>query len=435
MSAALKQAVPAPRDSIDLHLHQYFQHNNLISYDRLPIDTAKDERLKSVSQGWKHDSFQSASTKLASSASRIGAEASKESKYWEQMARIKSRGWLVSRLPSNSKAIGVHFGFPEAAPQFRTRGFALLRQNAQGDLELDRGNATTKRSIIHVSILRQGQETGSTVPSSSSHVSITTIEDQISQARDALFEEELFYELGREARSAANFGITTQPGIIEADIEDGYKVRLSLQDFAQPEAGDATRSDTELARYVSLVLRMLLSNAHQRSLARRSQPPDVMGLTPRNVPEYPLFRPVIAQLRHRAACASLLRYCTQELQPLQRAGILVNAAYSETSERPAADMSPVSRFSLDQVQKPEKSKLLLRLISGQVSIGITTLLGAPTWGTRYQVFVGGQEGGRPSPRLTLLPEVKDAIIHAIGSVSRLTSSMRQNNERIGTVRP
>ena len=144
MSPALKEAVPI--GTLATHVLQ-----------SKPPPTALRKQLNLASQGWRSNSFKSASEKLSKASTKLQAEAEKESKYWAQIADLTARGWPVSRLPRDAKAIGVHFGFPEAAQQFRDRGFALLRQSEDGTVSLDNPR---RRKRLGVAVTRNNKTTG-----------------------------------------------------------------------------------------------------------------------------------------------------------------------------------------------------------------------------------------------------------------------------------
>jgi len=369
MSPALKEAVPI--GTLGTHVLQ----------NKAP-SAAIRKQLNLISQGWRSESFKSASEKLANASIKLKAEGEKESRYWAQIADLNSRGWPVSRLPRDAKAIGVHFGFPEAAQQFRDRGFALLRQLEDGTVSLD---SPRRRKRLVVSVSRGNKTTGIFHFSTIAKDESTNIDQQITAARDSLFEEELFYEISREARTIANQGITTQGQHIEIAL-DAHS-RLSLL-FGEDTQGDETMSprDNETAEFVGTSLRLLLNAAHEQNLARRSQRPPVMTLKPRPIPEYALIRPIIAHLRHRTQLTALWAYCNAQTQPFAKAGlpIALKTQASNSEIFKSVKIEPTTT-TLADLMLPAKTALELTLTGDRrLQIGLASFLGPPLFGSRFE---------------------------------------------------
>ncbi|KEF63194.1 uncharacterized protein A1O9_01171 [Exophiala aquamarina CBS 119918] len=369
MSPALKEAVPI--GTLATHVLQ----------NKAP-SAALRKQLNLASQGWRSESFKFASEKLSKASTKLKAEAEKESKYWAQIADLTARGWPVSRLPRDAKAIGVHFGFPEATQQFRDRGFALLRQLDDGTVSLD---IPRRRRRLGVSITRGNKTTGMFHFREIMKDQDTNIDQQITEARDSLFEEELFYEISREARSTANQGITTRGQHIEIALDAHSKLSLL---FGEDNGSNESMSpqDNETAEFVGTSLRLLLNAMHEQNLARRSQRPPVMTLKPRPIPEYALIRPVIGHLRHRTQLSALLSYCNALIQPFAKAGLPITLETKEFSAEVFKSLKIESSAAiLADLVLPAKTALELTLTGGRrMQIGLATFLGSPLYGSRFE---------------------------------------------------
>jgi mediator of RNA polymerase II transcription subunit 17 len=369
MSPALKEAVPI--GTLATHVLQ-----------SKPPPTALRKQLNLASQGWRSNSFKSASEKLSKASTKLQAEAEKESRYWAQIADLTARGWPVSRLPRDAKAIGVHFGFPEAAQQFRDRGFALLRQSEDGTVSLDNPR---RRKRLGVAVTRNNKTTGVFHFRTTQKDQTANIDQQITEARDSLFEEELFYEISREARSIANQGITTRGQHIEIALDAHSK--LSLLFGEEHENDESTSSeDKETAEFVGTSLRLLLNAMHEQNLARRSQRPPVMTLKPRPVPEYALIRPLLAHLRHRTQLTALWTYCDAQTQPFTKAGLPVAIRAEESSAGVFKSLKiESSATTLAELMLPAKTALEVTLAGERrLQVGLATFLGAPLFGSRFE---------------------------------------------------
>ncbi|KAK4939125.1 RNA polymerase II mediator complex subunit [Elasticomyces elasticus] len=372
MSPALKEAVPVGTLS-----------GRTLKNKTLPASSRR--LLTSLSRGWRSEGFRSASEKLAATSSRLRNDAERESEYWAQIANLTTNGWAVSRLPRDRKAIGVHFGFAESAPQFRDRGFALLRQSDDGSVFLDRPSNPRRRTALGVSVIRDNAKTGYFHFRTAKGGQAGDINQQLRDMRDSLFEEELFYEVCREARVAANQGIHIRAEAVEIEVGGDYQLSLAYG----PEQEDDIPTNAEdklIAEFVAVSLRLLLSAAHEANLSRRSQKPPPMTLKPRPGPEYALIRPVLAHLRHKAEATAFWNSCQALLRPFKQAGIPITIEIDNSSATVFDSLSlEASKTVLSHVMLPAKTGFKVHLTEGRIfEVGLATFLGPPLFGSRYE---------------------------------------------------
>ena len=379
-------------------------------------------RTELVSNGWKLESFSSSAERLLGASSRLQKEASRESKYWEQVSKIKADGWAVSRLPQEKHTLGVHFGFSEATPSFRNRGVAALRPSDDGSLFLDRGISTSQHRAIQVSISEGDQQIGaSTLPADTSTES-DAVEQEVLQARNSLFEEELFHEANREARSMANLGVISGHDFVTFDLPEKKRVELRLQrleDSATTPPVSGTMNES--AEIIALSLRLLLSRAHRKNFERRTRPPPPITNKPRQTPEYALLRPIMALLQHRQYVDSLSTWLSEQLRPLQVAGLTTslsskpllsieqnlntNSRGSENVQWKLVESLTGMLESSMEIQLPSAHKLEIKLRS---------LMGPPVWGTEFVVSEISWPSTRlPASRHTMLSDCQNSISQII----------------------
>lgn len=108
----------APRQaeiSMSQHLKQHVPLGSLgaekVQAPQESPEIVKDQR--SICQGWKLQSLNCAADALIKSASRLEAEVEQETRYWEQILAIDSKGWALCRMPREKHTLGVRFGFME----------------------------------------------------------------------------------------------------------------------------------------------------------------------------------------------------------------------------------------------------------------------------------------------------------------------------------
>ncbi|KAL2439249.1 Mediator of RNA polymerase II transcription subunit 17 [Exophiala dermatitidis] len=372
MSPALKEAVPVGTLAARMLKPK-------------PLPSSVQQRLALTSEGWRLQSFRSASKKLSEASSRLRSDAERQTEYWAQIAGLTAAGWAVSRVPRDSKAVGVHFGFPESAPQFRDRGFALLRQSEDGSVTLDKHALRGKRKWLHVYVSRDGVRTAAFSPKRPTKSHSESISEQLTELRDSMFEEELFYEICREARIVANQGVSTRAQAVDLEVGDGCRISLLFSEKPDTEvAGNA--DDNTIAEFVATSLRLLLTAAHEQNLAKRSHKPLPMTIKPRPLPEYTLIRPILTHLRHKAEAASFWGDCRILLRPFVQGGVpvsIVPAGSGNDLSQPLHTETPSSILS--GLMHPAQAACKVTLTGERImTVDLHTFLGPPLHGSRYE---------------------------------------------------
>lgn len=72
--------------------------------------------VKTVSRGWRLQSFNGAAEKLLGSATRLEREVTAETRYWGEVLTVKDKGWKLCRMPRERQTLGVQYGFLEGEP-------------------------------------------------------------------------------------------------------------------------------------------------------------------------------------------------------------------------------------------------------------------------------------------------------------------------------
>ena len=407
MSPVLKQAVPV--GSLESRVIK-----------SLPQSATEKKRIDLVSQGWKMDCFDSAAEKISGAGLRLQDEAQRESRYWEQISQLKADGWAISRLPRDSRTVGVHFGFAEATPTFRNRGFAVLRRGREGYLLLDPVAIPAKPVAVQVIISGDGHEQGRSMLPKLQDTDDTPIDKQILQARNTLFEEELFYEISRESRILASYGVEMSARSISFHLENGWEVQMRLSDLeVESSSKVSTLPANKTAELIAFSVRALLSHAHELNFHRRSKPPLPMTLKARHVPEYALLRPVLSHLQHNSHMDSLRSFLAAVIPPLSNAGITAGTQISQLAHVDFSSLSKNSTLSpgplVEALMAPLESKITFTLPTARLlDLKIKTFMGPPTFGTEYHVGpLSYKFGTLTPPRLAGVTDVEDFVCHAL----------------------
>ena len=359
----------------------------------------------------------------------------RETTYWDQVLAVKEKGWSLSRLPREKHTLGVRYGFAEAYADFRDRGLAALRRDANGNISLDRGLRSSGNQTLRVRILQQGKP----VASSSKRASVEddSVAKEILQARNSIFDEELHHELHREARVLVNQGVRCIGGRVLIPYKKDEQIEIDLvsledEDLEAP-AGDSTIPDA-----IALSLRILLSDAHRQNLHRRSQIPLPLRDTKPPRPIYALLKPVVEHLQHQSHVASLQHFLNNLHKTLSAASLPFSFNPPTSPYNFAAIPTTKSTIEtlLQTLTSPLHSTTTLHLPTTTTSspqttatIGIDTTLNPPNHNTTYTLTLH-HDPPEPAPapasastplsafptqptHYTALPSLTENILHLL----------------------
>ncbi|RDW86979.1 mediator of RNA polymerase II transcription subunit 17 [Aspergillus mulundensis] len=384
-----------------------------------PDSTLKD--IKSVSRGWRLQNFNSAASKLLNAGSRLETEVNSETKYWNEVLAVKEKGWKVCRLPREGQALGVQYGFLEATPLFRDRGLAALRRTDDGSLFLDKGLIPLKAQGVRVR-MKHGDRIVGCSKVCRPPQDAESIESRILQARDTVFEEELFYEIMREARILGSQGVTTRQNLVQIPLSEEQEVLLDLVDRDQdrdPEAAVSSERDV-FADSIAHSIRILLTYAHRQNLRRRTQPPPPLAPKRRPIPEYQILRPIMAYLQHKSHIQWLESLMNDLRGVLKSAGIACDFRSTQFDSigtlQPNSLVSKVealARVFLAPIQSTFSATLVTPGSSFRVRI--RTNPAVPPFGTFYDISVNLPQypDVQPPSHVGLQEEVSAILTHVV----------------------
>ncbi|KAJ5219543.1 hypothetical protein N7468_008747 [Penicillium chermesinum] len=379
--------------------------------------------IATVSRGWRIQNFNSASSKLLDAASRLDSEVTAESRYWNEVLAVKAKGWKIAGCHKIVKHSEFSTASLEATPIFRDRGLASLRRSADGALLLDKGLIPAGSRFVRVRVKEGSNISSSSRPSEQNSSNPDSVEYQILQARDSVFEEELYHELVREARAMAPSGVTVRQDHIRVPASDDLEILLDLVDSNDESLGcgrNSSDSENLLADGLAHSIRILLAFAHRQNLHRRTQIPSPLTGKKRPNPEYPLLRPALAYFQHLSYVRRLESFLRDIYGVLHKAGLetpdFTISSFINESKNPGHPAPPTLEVLLQNSLSPVKSVFRGDLLSSGSSFEITvrTTLLAPPLGTAYKVTVNSPAPDFKSPGpLGLREEVEAAIIHIL----------------------
>ncbi len=357
-----------------------------------------------VGLGWRLQSLTRSADSLLNSASRLQQEMEHETTYWQEILSVKEKGWSLCRIPGESHTPGVRFGFVEciytkvpwcsaadvvaAQPEFRDRGLAALRRESDGSIRLDRGLRWKGDKRLRVRLLEKGR----CVSTSGAHMTPYNAErpltEQLTQARNSLFDEELLHEMDREVRHLISQGVRVVGNAIRFPLDENSEVEIDLIPMGEEEQDQAqTQSDSTIPDSIAMTLRILLSHVHRETHHRRTQPPPPLSDTPPPRRVYPLLRPILEIKQHESA----VKAAQKTLKTLKRTLFSASLSFS-ASESPSSSLIPPSRRKTSTIQSllarlthSHHFSTTLALPSSQtrLNLSIYTTFSPPTFGTSF----------------------------------------------------
>lgn len=277
-----------------------------------------------------------------------------------------------------------------AHADFRDRGLAALRRDADGNVDLDHGRRWQGEKRLSVRLVKDGRVLAEQPMQSSGDDK--TLSERLLRARNSLFDEELFHELNREARNLVSQEVHCMGGHVKVPYHDDCQLEISLVDVGMEEPTNSSNEDSIIPAAIATTLRLLLSHAHRQNLQRRSQPPAPITDTPTARPLYSLLRPILEIIQHQSARNTVqsefdsLRIALSSAdQALTVAEISSSLGFDRGSDSfPTA--TSTAEALVKRLIRPHHSQIALTL-SNQTAflLDIRTSVFPPTYGTSFQL--------------------------------------------------
>ena len=321
---------------------------------------------------------------------------------------------------------------------------AALRRDEDGNISLDRGLNFAGDRKLRVRILQHGSIIScsrfSTLAMDAEEViEDESIEEEILQARNSLFDEELHAELHREARNLANQGVVCIGDIVQLPYESDKSIQIDLIDIDEI-ASEGPRKADLIPTGIDIALHILLSHAHRQNLRRRSAPPPPVHDGRRPRPVYQILKPIIEHLRHRSNVQSCNEFIANLTKTLATADLVLALQKDTTSSwnipdnitNPQNNNASATENLIQSLIAPPRCSLTLSPPSKQSlhNIDLLTNLFPPTFGTAYHYTI---ESPKPESMTAILPsttsltsvsDVQAHILHllTVDLVDHITSS-------------
>ena len=252
-------------------------------------------------------------------------------------------------------------------------------------MQLDRGILSNDR-ILRIRVLANGNAISSHGKLPEQAPDDTPVEKLILKARNSIFDEELHYELHREARNYANQGIRCIGDRILLPYEGEKQIEIDLLSSTDEEL--LACSEDLVSSTIAMSLRILLSHAHRQNLHRRSQRPPVIkeGETPR--PIYSILKPIVENLQHHATLQQLKQFLNRLSETLSAAALSLKIKVPTTPYKlPSTTLSAAissTETLINSLTIPLQSAFIIQLPSSKTTIKLEML-------TSFQPLISGTQ--------------------------------------------
>lgn len=197
--------------------------------------SAKKQSTEKLGMGWKYQSLGNITDLYKSAAETLKTEVANEHNYWKTIHKIYSHGEALCKLrdpATNSKAIGVKFGYGDSGLNYFDKGLAVLRKGEQGNIQFVPVTSGSTRltgvvnKFTRVRILSKIDDdfmlTGQSLFSKDDleQTSGESVVSEIERARYFFFEDDMFFHLIREARNLISYNVSIISNKIIIEIYD-----------------------------------------------------------------------------------------------------------------------------------------------------------------------------------------------------------------------
>lgn len=302
-----------------------------LNSDRLSnnTDTSKYKNSAIIGQGWKLESLNKITNSFKNASLRLNEQVLKEKRYWDMINLVLGNHEILykTRDPANgSRAIGVRYGYGDSGSSYHDRGLAILRKdNQSGEISFNPVSSTNKITnkvykYIRVKILSKIDDdymlTGQSIfENNFINTSKHTIINDIEKARFFLFEEDLFYQLTREAKYLINYNvlIIANKIIIEINNEIIEIESIMYDEDNEDELNNYYQNINQLssinnkkAQSILTLLKLMLCCFYKYNLKLKQKIPTAITKWKQSNSHPLILRPLLGHIRHEINVQNML---------------------------------------------------------------------------------------------------------------------------------
>ncbi|GME72646.1 unnamed protein product [Ambrosiozyma monospora] len=325
----------AGTSSISPHLKTNIKIGSLSS-DRLVSQDAHEnqqadlsnEEVGVIARGWKLESLEKSIDKLDSFKRKLSSQVRVDGSYCNDLIKILDKKEVLINYGGGSgsnkgtgKEIAVKFGFGDSGSSYFDKGIGSLKKdvNNNGSIFFDKikfrqqNEQRNTEKIVSIKLYHDTELVGESnlkdkVTKLMNTDAIKVVKD-IMKARFFLFEEELFYQLLKEATTLVSLQVSVKDS--NQIVIDFHDERIEIE-FTSVEDIPAQRKPLKLdkkANEISSFLRIMLCCEHKRNLDKRNIPPVALSsnMARNNTPKTSnILKPLINHTKHNKIIQQLM---------------------------------------------------------------------------------------------------------------------------------
>lgn len=288
---------------------------NLSSTD---LSSELDKDGQRVGRGWKMELHQKVIDLFSQSHKDLLAQLEKEKQYWSQVNVVVSNREVLfkTREPDlNQRAIGVKYGYGDLGLSYHDKGLAILRKvDDTGEVKftpVTSLNRVIEKTFkyVRVRILSKIDGiyslTGQLQFKYEAHEAGLGLIYDIDKARYFLFEEDLFYQLTREAKTLINYNVNIISDKIILEVNDEI-IEFELVAYDEATADDLdylnvnqySSINNVKCQKILVYLKIMLCCYYKYNLLLKQKMPTTLTKWKQSHSHPLILRPLLGNIRH-----------------------------------------------------------------------------------------------------------------------------------------
>lgn len=297
------------KSTISPHLSKNVPLGSLNSDRLVEEEEAPNSDTNKIGQGWKYESLSKIRDLFHNKHQKLQQQISKERTYWNQINKVLDDNEVLIKLKDpldNSKAIGVKYGYGDSGSSYHDKGIALLRRDAKtGEITFNPVLASNNKTFKHVRVKILSKVDDEYMLTGQSKFELPNrLTKDIERARYFIFEEDLFYQLTREARTLINYNVLIISDKIIIEINDEILEIESVNyddvddDQSYQNVNEASIKNNKKCQLILNYLKIMLCGYFKYNLGLKQKIPTNFTKFKQSHSHPLILRPLLGNMKH-----------------------------------------------------------------------------------------------------------------------------------------
>ncbi|CAH6719950.1 mediator of RNA polymerase II transcription subunit 17 [[Candida] jaroonii] len=333
-----------------------------------------------IGQGWRHESINKIQKLLKDKSMELKQSFEKDKKYWSMINEIINNNEILIKLRdpvNNQKAIGVKYGYGDSGSNYSDKGIAVLRRDETGGI-LFHPLINKDHKFVRVKILtKKDNDFVITGESTFKNKFSDDLTGQIEMSRFFIFEDDLFYNLLREARVLISYNVQLVSNKILIDIGDELieieSVNYDKEDTDDMEVELETKENDHKCDLILNFLKIMLCGYYKYNLNLKQKIPTNFTKFKQNNSHPLLLRALLGTINHELNFKKITTIINDKIESYKMGQLEVKKFdnINDTSNAFIKSIEkPVSTFELVLNNKGKYLKISLSLTCGEILVNL-----------------------------------------------------------------